>query len=146
MNTTDTLDTLDLIRARYEAVNAHDLDRFQTFYGASIVWTDPGLPKAVKGPTAVRNRLKALTESFPDLQWKLGRMFSQGEDVCAEFTFTGTHKGALKDPRAKTNLRASKRRVRIQAVGVYTVRDNRIVDSKIYFDFGALVSQLRARK
>ena len=143
MNTTDIL---DLIRARYDAVNAHDFDRFKSFYGDSIVWNDPGLAKAVKGPTAVRNRLKALTESFPDLQWKLGRIFSQGDDVCAEFTFTGTQKGALRDPRAKTNLRASNRRVRIPAVGVYTVRDNRIVDSKIYFDFGALISQLRARK
>jgi steroid delta-isomerase-like uncharacterized protein len=145
-DTMNTTDNLDLIRARYDAVNAHDIDRFKSFYGGSIVWNDPGLAKAVRGPTAVGNRLKALTESFPDLQWKLGRIFSQGEDVCAEFTFTGTHKGALKDPRTRTNLRASNRRVRIQAVGVYTVRDNRIVDSKIYFDFGTLISQLRARK
>ena len=33
-------DTLKLIEARYEAVNAHDWDRFQRFYADSIFWDD----------------------------------------------------------------------------------------------------------
>jgi steroid delta-isomerase-like uncharacterized protein len=136
-------ENIKLIKARYEAVNAHDLDRFQGFYAGSIVWEDPGLPSAIKGPVAVRRRLEDLTTSFPDLQWKLGRIFSQGEHVCAEFTFTGTHKGALADNRSKQSLRATNQRIRIQAIGVYTIRRNKIVDSKIYFDFGSLKAQLQ---
>ena len=139
-------ENLKLIKARYDAVNAHDLDKFQGFYANSVVWEDPGLASAIKGPAAVRKRLRTLTESFPDLQWKLGRIFSQGEDICAEFTFTGTHKGALADNRGSKSIRATNQRIRIQAVGVYVVRGDKIVDSKIYFDFGSLKSQIQKRK
>ena len=138
-----TNDNLSLIKARYEAVNAHDFERFQGFYDKSIVWEDPGLASPVKGPAAVRSRLEAWAASFPDLKWKLGRIFSQGEDVCAEFTFTGTHKGKLQDPREKAALSPTNQKVLIRAVGVYTVRRNKIVDSKIYFDFGNLLAQLQ---
>ena len=138
-------ENLRLIRARYEAVNAHDFDRFQGFYGSSIKWEDPGLQSAIKGPAAVRKRLETLTDSFPDLKWKLGRIFSQGEQVCAEFTFTGTHRGQLKDQRTEATLAPTNQKIRIQAVGVYTVRGNKIVDSKIYFDFGSLIRQLQTK-
>jgi steroid delta-isomerase-like uncharacterized protein len=136
-------ENLKLIKARYAAVNAHDLDKFQGFYSNSIVWQDPGLAKAIKGPAAVRRRLEELLKTFPDLQWKLRRIFTQGNDVCAEFTFTGTHRGSLAHNRGKQSLAASNQKIRIQAVGVYTVRNNRIVDSKIYFDFGDLLTQIQ---
>lgn len=138
-------ENLKLIRARYEAVNAHDFERFQGFYGSTIKWEDPGLRSAVKGPAAVRKRLENLTTSFPDLQWKLGRIFSEGEHVCAEFTFTGTHRGKLQNQRSGTSLNPTNQKIRIQAVGVYTIRANKIVDSKIYFDFRNLTDQLEAK-
>jgi len=137
-----TNDNLSLIKARYEAVNGHDFEKFQGFYDKSIVWEDPGLAAPIKGPAAVRRRLEEWVGSFPDLKWKLGRIFSQDEDVCAEFTFTGTLKGKLKDPRGQTALSATNKKILIRAVGVYTVRRNKIVDSKIYFDFGNLRAQL----
>ena len=132
-------DNLKLIKARYEAVNSHDFKKFQSFYDKSISWGDPHLTRTVKGPVAVRRRLESLTAAFPDLKWELGRIFTEGEHVCAEFTFTGTHRGKL-DNRGKA-ISASNQRIRIPAVGVYTVRGNKIVDSKIYYNFEDLKSQ-----
>lgn len=137
-------ENLKLIRARYEAVNSHDFEKFQSFYDKSISWGDPHLARAVKGPVAVRRRLESLTAAFPDLKWELGRIFTEGEHVCAEFTFTGTHRGKL-DNRGQT-INASNQRIRIPAVGVYTVRGNKIVDSKIYYNFEDLKSQPRKDK
>ena len=107
-------ENLRLIRSRYEAVNAHDFDRFQGFYGNSIKWEDSGLASAIKGPASVRKRLENLTAAFPDLKWKLGRIFSQGEHVCAEFTFTGTHRGQLKDQRGRATLNPTNQKIRIR--------------------------------
>jgi ketosteroid isomerase-like protein len=67
-----TEENLRLIRARYEAVNSHDFDRFQGFYGNSIKWEDSGLASALKGPAAVRKRLEDLTSAFPDLKMEVG--------------------------------------------------------------------------
>lgn len=131
--------TLDLIRARYDAVNAHDVERFQGFYAKSVVWRDPALARSVKGPNAVGGRLESWIAAVPNLQWTLDELFGEGDRLCAQFTFTGTHKGVLNDGRGN-ELGATSRRLRVAGAGVYVVQDGKIVDSRIYFDlapFGA---------
>jgi steroid delta-isomerase-like uncharacterized protein len=132
-------DNLKLIRARYQAVNAHDFERFQSFYGDSIVWHDPGLRRPIKGPRAVGQRLRTLTTAVPDLKWKLDKLFGQGQHVCAQFTFTGTQKGDLTNSRGEI-IAASGKTIRIQAVGVYTISRGKIVDSRIYMDLSSLLA------
>src|SRR5580704_17399784 len=88
-------ENLALIRARYEAVNAHDWKRLQGLYADSILWNDSGLDEPIKGSLAVRRRFVAFARGFPDFRWDLDRLFGQGELMCAEFTFTGTHNGPL---------------------------------------------------
>ncbi len=83
--------------------------------------------------------------AFPDLRWNLDRIFAQDDDVCAEFTFTGTHSGALPE-RSGKSIPATKKAIQIKAVGVYTVRDGKITESRVYFDHGNLVGQLRGEK
>ena len=136
-------ENLKLIEARYDAINVHDWDRFQRFYADSIVWNESGLPAPIKGSTAVRKRLETLATAFPDLHWKLDRIFGHREYVCAEFTFTGTHRGVLPDNRGDKLIPATNKSIRIQACGVYTVRAGKIIESKIYFDFGNLKSQIQ---
>jgi steroid delta-isomerase-like uncharacterized protein len=138
-------ENLQLIKARYDAVNKHDFDAFEGFYAGSIVWNDPGLGAPINGARAVRKRLEALVAAFPDLRWNLDRIFAQDDDVCAEFTFTGTHGGALPE-RSGKSIPATKKAIQIKAVGVYTVRDGKITESRVYFDHGYLVGQLRGEK
>lgn len=129
---------LKLIEARYEAVNAHDWSRFQAFYADSITWDDSGLPEPIKGPAAVRERLEVLVTAFPDLHWHLDQLFGDGENVCAKFTFSGTHKGELPDNYDGSAIPPTGKTIRVQACGVYQVQKGKIVDSVVYFDFGAL--------
>ncbi|HVM13836.1 MAG TPA: ester cyclase [Egibacteraceae bacterium] len=127
---------LELIRARYDAVNAHDLDRFQECYASAVVWRDPAVVRPVKGPVAVRNRLQTWIEAVPNLKWTLDELFGEGDRLCAQFTFTGSHRGVLNDGRGN-DLAASRRSIRIRGVGVYVVEAGKIVDSTVYFDLGA---------
>jgi steroid delta-isomerase-like uncharacterized protein len=140
-----TKNNLELIRNRYKAVNAHDLDRFQRFYADSVLWIDPGLTRPLKGPSRVCKRLETLITAFPDLHWELDRIFSQGAYVCAEFTFTGTHGGMLRGRRSNELFAPSNKRIRIEACGVYVVRRLKITESKIYFDFDSLKAQIQDR-
>jgi steroid delta-isomerase-like uncharacterized protein len=124
---------LKLIQARYEAVNAHDFERFQSFYADSVVWRDPGIARPVKGPRGARKRLESWTAAVPNLKWQLDELFGEADRLCAQFTFTGTHKGALTDSRGN-ELAPTNRAIRLQGVGVYAVTDGKIVSSRIYFD------------
>jgi steroid delta-isomerase-like uncharacterized protein len=125
----------ELIQARYEAVNAHDFERFQSFYADSVVWRDPGLARPVRGPRAVRRRLETWAAVVPNLKWRLDDLFGEGDRVCAQFTFTGSHEGALTDGRGN-ELAPTNRTIRLQGVGVYSIDEGKIVDSRIYFDLG----------
>ena len=131
---------LDLIRARYDAVNAHDFDRFQGFYADDVVWRDPATPRAAKGPRAVRRRLEAWAAAVPDLKWQLEDLFGEGDKLCAEFTFTGRHRGPLADGRGN-ELPGTGKAVKVPGVGVYVVRDGKIVDSRIWFDLAAFAGR-----
>src|SRR5204862_243154 len=82
-----------LIQARYEAVNAHDYDRFQSLYAPGVAWRDPATPRPVKGPRSVRKRLEAWTAAVPNLRWQLDDLFSEIDSLCAQLPFTGSHKG-----------------------------------------------------
>ncbi len=127
---------LELIRARYEAVNAHDLDRFQSFYADAVVWRDPGTARPVKGPSAVRKRLETWITAVPNLKWSLDELFGEGDRLCAQFTFSGTHRGAVADSRGN-ELPPGRRAIRTRGVGVYVVNAGKIMDSAIYFDLAA---------
>jgi steroid delta-isomerase-like uncharacterized protein len=140
-----TKNNIELIRARYRAVNAHDLDTFQKFYAGSVLWTDPALTRPIKGPSGVRKRLETLITAFPDLHWKLDQIFSQGAYVCAQFTFLGTHRGTLRGRRGNELFPPSNKRIRIEACGVYVVRRLKIVDSRIYFDFDSFRAQIQRK-
>jgi steroid delta-isomerase-like uncharacterized protein len=132
---------VQLIKARFDAVNAHDWKRFQGLYSDSTVWYDAGLEKPIKGSTAVRKRLEAFAKGFPDFRWKLDRVFGQGEWMCAEFTFTGSHGGPL--PFADTRaVPVTKKSIRISACGVYRIQESKIVESHVYFDYFRILTQL----
>ena len=130
---------LDLIQARYDAVNAHDFERFQSFYADSVVWRDPATPRPAKGPRAVRKRLEAWAAAVPNLKWELEELFGEGDRLCAQFTFTGKHRGPLADGRGN-ELAGTGRAVKLPGVGVYVVSGGKIVDSRIYFDLSAFVA------
>ncbi|MDA4116642.1 MAG: ester cyclase [Thaumarchaeota archaeon] len=134
-------ENLALIRARYDAVNAHDWERLQGFYDDSVLWNDSGLDKPIKGSLAVRKRFVAFAKGFPDFRWDLDRLFGQGELMCAEFTFTGTHSGPL--PFSKEgSTPVTKKLIRVQGSGVYRVQGSKIVESRVYFDRLAVLNQL----
>jgi steroid delta-isomerase-like uncharacterized protein len=122
-----------LIQARYEAVNAHEYDSFQSFYAPDVAWRDPATPRPVKGPRSVRKRLEAWTTAVPNLRWHLDDLFGENDRLCAQFTFTGSHKGLLLVSRGKVLLPTG-RSFRLQGVGVYVVAEGQIVDSRIWFD------------
>ncbi len=128
-----------LIQARYEAVNARDYDRFQSFYAPEVAWRDPATPRPVKGPRSVRKRLEAWTVAVPNLRWRLDDLFGENDRLCAQFTFTGSHKGPLLIGRSK-ELLPTGRSFRLQGVGVYIVAEGQIVDSRIWFDLAGFAS------
>lgn len=130
-----------LVKARFDAVNAHDWARFQGLYSASTTWHDSGLDKPIKGSAAVRKRLEAFAAGFSDFRWQLDRVFGQGEWMCAEFTFTGTHGGPLPFAGVRS-VPVTNGSIHIGGCGVYRIQEGKIVESHVYFDVLGILTQL----
>ncbi len=132
-------ENLRLIKDRYEAYNAHDWDRFFEGYAESVVNYAPSLPEPLKGLAALRERNQAFETAFPDRRLEEVRTFGQGDWVCSEAIFTGTHKGPL--PGGET-IPATNKQVRNPVVSVFKFEGGEITEQREYWDRLALKAQL----
>lgn len=128
-----------LLELYVERYNAHDLDACMALYAEDAVQLMPdGL---FEGRRAIRERLARELEAFPDIEFGFGAFVEQGDAFADEWTFTGTHQGALLLPDGGT-LPATGRRVEVRGMEYVRVRDGRIVIDNLYYDNLSVASQL----
>lgn len=125
-------ENLRLTDARMEALNAHDLDRFLDFHAESVIINAPGLPEPMKG---------GFLTAFPDLHLRKERSFGQGDWVCVESTFTGTHKRPLQGPGSQM-VPATNRSFRIPDCTVFNLEGGKVTEVHGYFDLLGMMAQL----
>ncbi|MFQ6012848.1 MAG: ester cyclase [Thermoplasmata archaeon] len=123
-----------------EAFNAQEWDRYFELFAESVVWHSPS-PEPLKGRAALREAFEGFVAAFPDTRIKKERSFGQGDWVCREYTFAGTHTGPLKGPDGET-IPATNKPVRLQGCGVYKVEGGEITETRDYFDQLGFMAQL----
>jgi steroid delta-isomerase-like uncharacterized protein len=134
-------ENLRVLDEAMEAFQAHDLDRLDRLNANSIIWRSPSSPEGVKGRAAVREFNETFTTAFPDIQIRKERSFGQGDWVCLEGVFTGTHRGPLTAPGGRT-IPATNKPIRFRVGFVGKVERGEVTEANVYFDMLALLSQL----
>ena len=78
-----------------EVTNKGDLDLADELFAPDYIHHDPANPdpKGVVGVEDVKRHLKELIDAFPDMQFTVDDVISQGDDVVARWTATLTHTG-----------------------------------------------------
>ncbi len=138
MSVEDNLRVIDEIE---KAVNARDWTRFDELHAESIVEYSPQKPEPSKGIDAHRESMQGLITAFPDMRAENVRAFGQGDWVCTEISFTGTHKGPLAGPGGQT-IPATNKPVRMTLCGVAKIEGGRITEEHNYFDLLGMMAQL----
>ena len=134
-------ENLQGVKDGFEAFNAHDWDRFFEAYAESIVVHSPDLPEPLKGLAAFREQIQTFDTAFPDSHFEEVRTFGQGDWVCAETIFTGTHKGPLPGPGGET-IPATNKQVRNRAVFVFKIEGAKVTEQRGYLDQLTYLAQL----
>ncbi len=124
-----------------EAINRRDWTRFANLYSDSSVQYSPDRRQPIKGQRAIREYIENHVRAFPDVRLEKIRSFGQGDWVCLEFSWMGTHKGTLPGDNGDT-IPATNRSVRLQETVLIQIRDGKIVEVHEYFDQLALMEQL----
>ena len=93
-----TEERLHLLDQAIKGLNARDWDAYGRMFAEDVVVYSPGSREPSLGRAARVQWVVDLIEAFPDGVVELKGSFGQGDRLCAEFAFAGTHTGPLKTP------------------------------------------------
>lgn len=134
-------ENVKLVEAGLEAYNAQDWDAFFAGGDESIVVYAPDLMEPAKGLAAYRERFETNAAAFPDRQIEKTRIFGQGDWVCVEGIFTGTHTGAFTTP-AGDEIPPTNKKVEVWLALVFKLANGKVIEEHDYYDQMSFFSQL----
>jgi predicted ester cyclase len=125
-----------------EAFNAHDVEGFMDFYAESAVHNQPSRAVPIRGREAIReDYVNSTFRAFPDIRFEKKRSFGQGEWVCIEGIFKGTHKGPLQDDGDEI-IPPTNKEVQVPICMVIRMKDARAKEVHEYNDQLGFLRQL----
>lgn len=106
-----------------------------------IVWADPAMPEPARGVPAVQEFMRTSFRAFPDLHFGEPDppvLAISGEEVLWGWYMEGTHRGRIDPP----GFAATGRRMRVDGVDQWTMRDGRIALYRAFYDMNDVARQL----
>jgi steroid delta-isomerase-like uncharacterized protein len=127
------------IEAFVARLNARDFDAAAASLAEDCVFHTVGLGAGrLEGRKAWRRLVETLWTAFPDRLIRMHELVDEGERVALRLTWTGTHLGEF------ASLAATGRRVEVNGISVFSMRDGRIAEHWMEQDILALHQQLGA--
>jgi predicted ester cyclase len=109
----------------------------------ALVYVDECLANGGPGPEEVAAIVAKYRAAFPDLRWNVDDWFVAGNQYVLRMHAAGTHSGGMFSS-AVGDATPSERPIVFHGIEVFEVRDDRIVDVWLGWDFGELYVALGA--
>ena len=129
-------DNMKTARAAWDALNAHDADRYAKLLDEKYILESDTLPEPIKGRDAARQHVQVFFKAFPDLRFIIDQMLISGDYVITRYTATGTHRGDLR------GIPATNRRGETHGCTVTEIKNGKLRHGWLYWDTGHLLQQL----
>lgn len=133
------MDPKELVQRGTDAWNERNQEGFFDTYTEDCELTAPGFTG--KGRQGLREFWSLWMDAFPDNQVMVRQLIVEGDNIAEESRFEGTNSGPLQNPDG-TELPATGRRASQGFTGIYTVRNGKIANSRLYFDQLDMLTQL----
>jgi len=124
----------------FQAINAHDLDRYIRNLDSSYVWESELLTSPARGPQEARTALETHLKAFPDLHFDVEQITVAGSQVITQWQLTGTQKGEF------AGIAPTNKTVRMQGCSVTEIKNGKLARTRTYSDNASLFQQLGALK
>jgi predicted ester cyclase len=125
MATTTT--STDVVLAAIDAINRRDIPGLRACWSAGVQERFP--TGECDGPDAIAAYFQAAFDAMPDLHLAIQGSAEQGESVFVRWHMTGHHTGA-----AWNGVAASGKRVELDGIDHFVVRDGEVVSNFVVFD------------
>ncbi len=134
-------ENLRLFEQVAEVFNAKDWDRLVEYYDESVVRHQPDTPEPLEGPEAIIEYFEDFFKAFPDFNWKQEQAFGQGDWICVEGSWKGTHRGSLMGPGGE-EIPATNKVIQGRDCIVMRIEKGKAVEIRDYFDVLSMMTQL----
>ena len=129
---------VEFIKEFVEFINSASEELAHKLVSPEAIFHVPGRPEPMVGPAGHLAIVGMMRASFPDIQWTVEELTSEGDKVAARFTMRGTHRGQFMGvpPTEKT--------ITVQALNVYHLKNGQIVKEYGAPDMLGLLDQIGA--
>lgn len=127
----------------HDAMNQHDAEACAACYTDTASLAQPET-EILRGRDAIAQDFRSLFRAFPDLTFTHRHRLFEGDVAAVEYTFSGTHKGALNFPEG--TLEPTGRGITLECSSFLRVaEDGRIAEERRYYDLAGFLGQLGAK-
>jgi predicted ester cyclase len=134
-------DPMTVATALIERFNSRDYTgMIEEDGGGAVDYTEVGTGRRITEPGEMVAALTAWVTAFPDVRGTVLSAMRDGDRLCAELHWEGTHTGPL--VTASGTLPATGNRTSTRAAELFTIRDGRVVDIVHYLDIMTMMTQL----
>ena len=118
------------------AWNSHDTEKMVSFFTDDSVYEDLGIGKIKRGKEELRAFINGFFATFPDHNFEVKSSFISGDWYCAEWVWSGTHKGDI------PGLPATGKRFSIRGVSVGELKEGKIKRNSDYYNLMDFLKQI----
>jgi predicted ester cyclase len=141
MTKTDfTQDALTVARESLEKFNRRDFDGILEDGDGAVDYLEIGTGRHITDPQQMITLLEGWVTALPDVRGTVLSAMRDGDRLCVEIQWEGTHDGPLVTPSG--TIPASGNRTSTRAAQLQTIRDGRVVDTVHYIDVMTMMSQI----
>ena len=135
-----TADNVKLVKASWDAINAHDLNALERMEAANFSATLPGAPGPLNSG-GNKAYLQGFITAFPDLHFEIVRTVSDGDNVVTEWVGTGTHTGPLVSPSGQS-IPPTGKKATTHGSNTFEVKNGKLSSTSGYWNMAELLIQL----
>jgi predicted ester cyclase len=127
----------------HDAMNQRDAEECAACYTDEASLAQPET-EILRGLDAIAQDFRSLFRAFPDLTFAHRHRLFEGDVAAVEYTFSGTHQGALDLPEGA--LEPTGRGITLECASFLRVaEDGRIAEERRYYDLAGFLGQLGAK-
>jgi len=131
---------LDIIRKHLADLAASNWDGYKAALADNVIYEELATKLRARGRDEYVTAVKRWKKAFPDLKATVKNSVTSGEVAMVELEWEGTHGGPLESPFG--TFAATNKKGHVRAVLAMKIVDNKIVESRHYFDLLTVIAQL----
>ena len=129
---------VEFMKTFVEFINSASETLAHELVSPEAIFHVPGRPEPMVGPAGYLAIVGMMRASFPDIQWTVEELISEGDKVAARFTMRGTHRGQF------MGVPPTEKAITVQALNIYHLKNGQIIKEYGAPDMLGLLAQIGA--